>query len=323
MESKYQFNNPKTTKEYIEAIYEEINFTEKGRKNFNYQITMKDLLISILEILQKSNYSDEIKEEDERISKSYSKYVLLFIGVCCLSNGGRKTNIQWINDHHVAVQMWGVALMSIFVGISLENINFFDKIWSFGWTKIISSVAVSSLFIFCTGKASSLINKIFYVDASLLPYTRTFVSGFLFFEYSCPLIIFVLITICLFYALSIFSWLIYESDKDFYNFPYQSFWFIFSSLILIIFCSNYLNNNFKSYEIERKIYELGHALDFNESYSCSNIPQGFSVIFLGSRQDRVLVDYRAPSNTDFSHIIEKENGFGGLGHYEIKSCNDS
>lgn len=320
---KYQYNEPKNTREHIEAIYEEINFSERGKRNYTQDFTIKDLLTRILSTLREEIYKKNSKKEDERYALSASKTILVLVGITLIFCGKADNDLNWISNNWLAIKLWGIALTSLFIGISLEDIDFFKRIWSFGVTKVISTLAVSGLFIFCTGKASSLINGVFHVDASALPYTRTFVSGFMFFEYISPLIVVVILIIVVFYVLSFISWISQEGDKDYFNFPYFPTLFTLASVVLLVVTINFMRDNFTDFELPVKIYKLGHALDFNEKYTCSNIPEGYTVLFLGDRQDRVLVDYGSPGSTDMDKIIGGRGSFVTMNDYKILPCDDS
>lgn len=84
-----------------------------------------------------------------------------------------------------------------------------------------------------------------------------------------------------------------------------------------------MRDNFNDSELPVKIYKLGHALDFNEKYTCSNISEGYTVLFLGDRQDRVLIDYSSPGSTDMDKIIGGQGSFVIMNNYKILPCDAS
>jgi hypothetical protein len=168
-------------------------------------------------------------------------------------------------------------------------------------------VAFSALLVFCTGKASAMINAIFAVDASALPFTRAIVTGLLIFQYVYPLLIIVVVAVV--------AHLVYTADwvhhtllkKDRYEaIPWRSTLFLLLGTSTLVFSARWVNRDFAEVRWPKKIYRLAHVVDFNSSYTCTNLPKGMSVLFLGPQQDRVLVDLGRPQTNELEAFINGE-----------------
>lgn len=70
---KYQYNEPKNTREHIEAIYEEINFLERGKRNYTQDFTIKDLLTRILSTLREEIYKENSKKKTKAMLSQHLK----------------------------------------------------------------------------------------------------------------------------------------------------------------------------------------------------------------------------------------------------------
>lgn len=290
-ERKYKFEQPKNTEERIEAIYDEL--CQSPRVNGNNPVeTFKDHLVAILNQLNISKLERKREKDMDNYSISFSLGVLAVLSAIFIFSGlSGSRDWEWLNNHRFAVRLWGVAFAAVFVGVSIERSSFFKYLWRFGFTKVVASLALSTLFIFCTGKSSSLINSVFGIDASAFPLTRALMSGLLAFQYSSPLLIVVAI-FAIFYAIDVIGWLKSKHSSDYeYQFPpLNSFAFLGLALVVLIFSWNWINRDFSEQSLPKKVYRLAHLLDFNSKYSCTNIKKGFSVVFVGPDQSRVLVD---------------------------------
>ncbi|WP_193147846.1 hypothetical protein [Citrobacter freundii] len=181
-----------------------------------------------------------------------------------------------------------IILALIWIGIFIEKQSFFRILWSFSITKIIMSIAISALIIFCTAKSSSIINNVFGIDSSAFPFTRTFLTGFLFFKYIAPLL-FVIPVFSLVHILIIIGY--YKEKGNYESPPVESFIFSALSLGVIAFSAIWLNIYFDDEKLPIKTYVLAHQLDFNSNNQCENLKnENVYVVYIGSSQDKVLVD---------------------------------
>jgi hypothetical protein len=177
-------------------------------------------------------------------------------------------------------------------------------LWGFGFTKLVASIAVSALLIFSTGKASSLINSVFGVDASVFPFTRAFIAGMLAFQYSSPLLI-VVGFFAVFHAFDVAGYIKSKFSADYvYDFPpWQSIVFLVLAIIVLFASWRWINRDFSEAAFPAKIYRLAHVLDFNSRHSCVNIKEGVSVVFVGSDQSKVLVDMSGVQTEDVESFV--------------------
>lgn len=306
-ERKYQFHNPSTPDEHLEAIYEEMSLSpnEKDRRPTQ---TLKDHVVELLKHAKAVESKRESADSYRSYSINWALGALALLACLFLWHGLTKAdNDNWLSQHHFAIRLWGIAFAAVFLGVSIERSAFFKSLWQFGFTKIVASIALSSLIIFSTGKASSLINVVFPVDASALPLTRTILTGLLAFQYLTPLLGIVAL-FAVFHAVNAAGWIRAKwSRKNTYdNPPLQSVAFLLLSIAVLLFATRWVHDDFSDEAWPEKIYRLAHTLDFNSKYECKNLPKGLSVVFLGPNQARVLVDTRSAQTNDLESFIDRK-----------------
>ncbi len=276
----------------MEAIYEELSLSPQKDDRYQPTDTLKDRVGALLDHAKHMERRRRDEQEGESSSINWALGAVGVLSFIFLFNGmAGSGDWDWLANHRFSVRLWGIAFAALFVGLSIERSSFFKCLWRFGFTKLVASVAISALFVFSTGKASSLINNVFPVDASAFPYTRAFVAGLLAFQYSYPLLIVVAI-FALIHALNVVTWIRSRNDEN-YKYegpPLHSMLFLGLSLAVLIVLTQWDNKDFSDEAWPPKIYRLAHVLDFDSNYQCSNIKSGYSVIFLGADQSRVLVD---------------------------------
>lgn len=304
---KYQYKKPSGSKEHLEAIYEELSQTS-GSANGHYHAsdTLKANVAQLLHCVKQAEY----RRESEKMGKKYAVDLALgglaFLAYVFLVKGrSGPSDWAWLNEHRYAIWLWGVAFATVFVGVSIERTSFFKHLWAFGFTKVAASVAVSALFVFCTGKASSLINAVFSVDASALPYTRAIVTGLLAFKYSQPLL-FVVAAAAAIHALVAVSWVRakFGGNASYELPPFMSIVFVVLAGYVLFISNRTVNQDFSDELWPAKVYMLAHVLDFNSNHSCVNLKPELSVIFLGPDQGRVLVDPHSAQTNDLESLVE-------------------
>jgi hypothetical protein len=305
-ERKYRYEKPRDPKQCVEAMYEELSFSPKEKISDRRTETLKDYVAALLGELKNAESKRETEKEQENYSVSLALGALAVLGVIFLINGFSSAgDWKWLDQHRFAVRLWGIAFAAVFVGVSIERNSFFRNLWAFGVTKIIASLAVSALFIFSTGKAGSLINAVFPVDASALPFTRAIVAGLLAFKYAYPLLL-VVALFALLHALNAANWVkLKVTGKGTYETPpLQSFAFLVLALVVLGFATRWVNRDFSDEVWPAKVYRLAHMLDFNSKYECANLKKGLSVVFLGPDHNRVLVDVSAAQTDDLESFID-------------------
>ena len=290
-ERKYIYQRPKDTEERIEAVYEELSYISSNQGVAKAE-TLKDHVISIRDSIRQAKHERTYTkyEEESRLHHLqrvlFSLFFLLFLLV--VSKSGEWA---WLDANRTKLRLWEIAIAAVFVGISIERSTFFQTLWSFGFTKLIASIGASALLIFCTGKASALMNSIFPVDASALPFSRAFITGFMVFQYSYPLLIAVIIFAIL-HATNTYQWVYkYLKTREMTReAPVHSVGFLLMSLVLMISWTIWMRVDFSEDQLPEKAYRLSRILDFNSNHPCTNLPKDVVVVFLGTGHSRVLVD---------------------------------
>lgn len=178
------------TRKHIEEIHKELKSSPKNTPREVPTETLKDISAALLEHFWKTERKIEYNKELEDFSTQATSLTLVAISIILLLIGCSKPgSMPWIEPYKFTIYLYGVFCSAIYVGISIEQTSFFKKLWSFGFTKLIFSIAISALIVFSTGKSSSIINSVFGVDASALPFTRAYISGILVFKYASPALI--------------------------------------------------------------------------------------------------------------------------------------
>jgi hypothetical protein len=310
-ERKFKYQQPKSTEERVEAIYEE--FCSSSSTNDRKPVeTLKDHVVALLTHSKDIEWRKKHYREAENHSIQSALFTLAFIAIVFLWSGwwSDSTDWEWLNNHRFPLRLWGTAFAAVYIGVSIERSSIFKILWSFGFTKLVASIAVSALIIFSTGKASSLINAVFGVDASVFPFTRAFIAGMLVFQYSSPLLV-VVGFFAIFHAFDVAGYIRSKFSSDYaYDFPpWQSILFLGLAIIVLFASWRWINHDFSGSAFPAKIYRLAHVLDFNQRHSCVNIKEGVSVVFVGSDQSKVLVDMSGVQTDDIESFVN--NGVGG------------
>lgn len=302
---KYKMRSPRGQEEHLEAIYEEL--TRSPQENvFRNTRTVKDQLAAILDHVQNVERQRKNEKQQESYAVTWAMGILGIASIIFLINGlSDPGDWNWLNEHRFAIRLWGIGLAAVFVGVSIERSSFIKSLWAFGFTKLIASVAVSALVVFSTGKASSLINAVFSLDASAFPLTRAIVAALLVFQYSYPLLT-VVALFAFFHTFHLVGWI---SDKflgkDSYTAPpVHSFVFPILALLLLLFSTKWVNTDFSDDVWPAKVYRLAHLLDFNSKYGCANLPKDVSVIFIGPEQANVLVDTNKVQTDNMESFVD-------------------
>lgn len=305
-ERKYKYEKPRNPDQHLEALYEELSLSPRENDRYRPTDTLKDHVVALLDHANRTELQRKDEKETESDAVTWALGALAVLTVIFLFNGfAGAGDWAWLEHHRFAIRLWGIAFAAVFIGVSIERSSFFKSLWAFGFTKLVASLAVSALIVFSTGKASSLINAVFPVDASALPFTRAIVAGLLAFEYSYPLLIVVALFAAL-HALNAVEWIRLKwSGKGKYEAPpLQSMAFLGLSLVILFSFSRWVNNDFSDEVWPAKVYRLAHMLDFDSKYECANLPKGLSVVFLGPEQARVLVDVNNAQTDEMESFID-------------------
>lgn len=321
---KYQFKKPQGPDEHLEAIYEELSDSPRSHGQHGPVETVKDYVAALLDHARKVERDRQGEKEGTAYSLNWALGALAALAFVFLFNGAVGSNdIAWLDNHRFAIKLWGVAFAAVFVAVSIERTSFFRSIWAFGITKVVASIAVSALIVFSTGKASSLMNTVFPVDASALPFTRAIVAGILAFQFSYPL----LIVVALFAAGHAFitvRWLQLKwlGKGAYLDVPVQSMAFALLAVVVLVVSAKWVNQDFSDAALPAKVYRLAHALDFSSKYECTNVPKGLAVVFIGPDQARVLVDAAGVQTDDLESFVDgtKSSQVQIPTHFDVLAC---
>lgn len=302
---EFKFKKPSNKDEYLAAIYEEISENENSNGGDR---TLKTYVYEILERKRKEDRKrkDELEQKDFNIS--WSLGFLAFVALVLIINGSRDSHdFNWLQQNSFTIKIWGIALATLYIGVSIEKFSIFRNLWQFGFTKAVVSIAVSGLLVFSTGKAAGSINSVFGVDASAFPFTLTFTSGLFFFHYVLPFLALVGI-VAIFFALDAMGYIKskFSDDRNYELPPVHSFVFPILATILLVVFLGWSKNDLSEEVLPSKIYKLAHMLDFNSKNECANIRAEVPVVYLGSSQSTVLADVKATSVESLKSFFERE-----------------
>lgn len=304
-ERNFKYERPRHPDQYLEALYEEVCLAPRDGRIAPTE-TLKDLVGALFDHARRVEWRRQHEEESRAHAVTMALTLVAAASIVCLFIGfAQPGEWAWLNDHRVPIRLLGIALAALFVGASIERSSFIRCIWGFAFTKLVVSLALSALVVFSTGKASALMNAVFPVDASALPFTRALVTGMLAVRYLYPVLFFVAVVAVL-HAISAIDWTLLKlSSRDTYAAaPVQSFLFLLLSLVILGTFTRWVNVEFSDEVWPAKVYQLAHELDFNAKYECGNLRPGLAVVFLGPGQDRVLVDLGTARAGDMKSFIE-------------------
>jgi hypothetical protein len=304
---KFKYQQPKNTEERVEAIYEEFCSSSSSSERRPVE-TLKDHVVALLVHSKDIEWRKKLDRETESYSIQSALLTLAFVAMVFLWNGwwSDSGDWDWLNNHRFSLRLWGIAFAAVYIGVSIERSSLFKRLWTFAFTKLVASIAVSALLIFSTGKASSLINSVFGVDASVFPFTRAFITGILAFQYSSPLLI-VVGFFAIFHAFDVAGYIKsrFSSAYVYALPPWQSIVFLVLAIVVLFTSWLWINRDFSEAAIPTKIYRLAHVLDFNSRHSCVNVREGVSVVFVGSDQSKVLVDMSGVQTEDVESFVNQ------------------
>ena len=262
----------------------------------NTKKTLSTYLDEILGTLKFQEKSLKEKEEKDQFHISYLFGFLAFLSLSLITNGSQDhPDFSWIDNNKFALKLWGVSLATIYLGVSVERLTFFRPLWGYTITKVAVSVAFSLLLVFCTGKAAGIINSVFGIDASAFPFTLTFTTALILFNYLIPVIFILAIVgfVHLFIVVAWFNSYLKKKETTLYEVPGNSIFFVILCGIVVYFGMKWSNDNFSYEAMPQKVYLLAHKLDFNSKNECENIDDNTPVIFIGNSQGVVLADRKS------------------------------
>ncbi|MDC5439418.1 hypothetical protein OHW88_01325 [Acinetobacter baumannii] len=201
------------------------------------------------------------------------------------------------------ILFWGSLFSKLVLYILIINyiyrIKLITYFYELKFTKIITTFIFSIILLFCNSKASSVINDLFGISANDLPYSLTFTTTFYLVNYLSNILLLIgiicligLVIICVIDALN-------DTDAT----PNQNLWTIIVLLAFAFTTFSMQNKEISEISIRQKAYWLALQMDFNQNYYCKNIKKDYKVAFIGSNQEKVIVNM----NTFLSESIKFED----------------
>lgn len=287
---KYQFNKPRNSAEHVEALYEELAEGEEKTSSVSRK-TLKGYVIEMVEHMRARTRGKRAKKAEEEsefwqalIVLGLALAVLFFLGIQDGSGWG------WLDEKRFVFKVCGTLLGFVFVLVQIERMAFFKVLWKFGFTKFIVSVGATALLVFSTGKAAGVINGVFGIDATALPLSLTFMTGFIFFKYLSPVIALIGL-LAVVHVISIVVWVKTILKGGYPTGPLaSSTCFFLVSCVVMGFYWGWGGNRLSDERLPELAYKLAHVLDFNSKHTCANVPANDAVVFIGSSQNVVLTD---------------------------------
>lgn len=240
----------------------------------------------------------EIEERKEKGNRALATGMVGAISIFILFFGPHFfSEFDFTRQHQLMPAYIGFLGMLWFVGMSLEGISVLQFLWKYGSTKILSSLIISCLLIVSGSKSSALINSVFGVNGSALPYTLALLIP----------INFILSIKWVFYSLLIWSCILacdaYNENKFNGNIKWNSICFIVSSSLLAAFLFFQSNGALSERAMKIKTYKLAHQFDFSESYDCKGIDEGRSVLFLSPDHRYIISDKKLLIDESFQDFF--------------------
>lgn len=203
---------------------------------------------------------------------------------------GFSLNLNEPNSLYRDVFFWGSLFSKLALYILIINyiyrFKFITYFYELKFTKVITTFIFSIVLLFCNTKASSLINDLFGISAHDLPYSLAFTTIFYLVNYICNALLFIGV-ICLIGLIII---CVSEQLTNKNATPNQNWWTIIVLFIFAAITFGMQNKEVSETSIRQKAYWLALQMDFNQNHYCQNIKKYYSVAFIGSNQEKVIVN---------------------------------
>ncbi|EXR34303.1 MULTISPECIES: hypothetical protein [Acinetobacter calcoaceticus/baumannii complex] len=239
---------------------------------------------SVKEIEAKGKFNSLIEQNDFFIFfNTLSTISVIFIVAFAF-------NINKPDSLYRDILFWGSLFSKLVLYILIINyiyrFKFITYFYELKFTKVITTFIFSIILLFCNSKASAVINDLFGISANDLPYSLTFTTTFYLVNYLSNTLLLIgiicligLVIICVIEALN---------DKD--ATPNQNWWTIIVLLVFAFTTFSMQNKEISEISIRQKAYWLALQMDFNQNYYCKNIKKDYKVAFIGSNQEKVIVN---------------------------------
>lgn len=288
----------------LEGIHHELSGSESDM-SYNRQKSLKYHVRGINQSLNEWLRTQSRQQEQRSQNLKIALGLLGFIGLMLAITRAAGSDIEWVREHTLAFRLWGVALCTMFVGVSLERSAIVKSLWGFTVTKLLVSIALSCVVIYARGKAAGYINGVFHVDASALPITLVYITGLMVFKLLLPFVFAIATTLFVVHIFTAIGWLKDKlTGKQDELPPLYSLLSVFVSGVILFYGWNWSNGQLSDSRVPEKVYLMAHALDFNQSHECANIDANKPVVFLGNAQESVLVAPYKLENIDFVTVFD-------------------
>lgn len=232
-----------------------------------------------------------------------------FAGLSCLMiywGWSIDTNDSFLKSFNLSPEslfLFGIFFSVLFLVSSLEKI--FSPIVELFLTKLVITLSVTGLLMICMVQSSEILNKIFSLDASLLPFSRSFLAGILFFKKIYPFSMLLMILMILYYAIQLFDKINETGKKGWPTYIKYSI-FITSTIACLVFSYKFNNLYFNDKILPKKAYILAKELDFYSNEVC-NLPsesKNKKIIYIDTQYKYVLVDKTISAEQDLWGFIK-------------------
>ena len=293
----------------IKHLASEFQINEQSR--FNKIKPTKQLIQDIADAMiylkQEKKYEGERREWGVISALNGLAILAILILIFSINRDG---DSEYLGKWKFYAYLVSVSFTTIWIGVNIERLSLVRELWRFGITKLMVSLSFTALLVFSTATASSTINGIFGIDSSYFPFTRSFLTAYVFFTHASQLI-YILLFAAVLNLSPVGRYLknLWDRDVD-REIPWVSISFISLTLVFTYFSWGWVSNNFNKETLSEKIYILAHQLDFNDSNLCVNLrDKNASVIFLGPEQKQVLVDFNTIKPDNISSFVEDGRSF--------------
>ena len=309
MSSRFESDPEEQARSHLAAIAQEMRASPDGRRMSSHR-TIKELLIDLVGLMQKAHHE---KRRDGWTEKLQEKSALLVFGVLCavtmLAANSRSSDFSWLDDHRAFFRTLSIGMSAVYVGVAIERMGIVAVIWRYQIAKFVASLAVSVLVVYSAGRASSIINGIFAIDAGAFPYSRAMLAGWIAFSMAVKPLLWLVGVFAVGHGGAIAMWFFQpqkvggplSSIKP--GFPWQSVLVIILSLIVLGNAYGWFYRSLSEDQLPAKVYQLARTLDFNARHACVNLPEKAPVIYIGPDQRRVLVDERLDPVLTFGEFV--------------------
>lgn len=213
----------------------------------------------------------------------------------------------------------GKIILSILILNYIFRFHFVEYFFNLKFTKLISGLIFSAIILYSNSKASILLNDIFHISATNFPYSLTFTTALYSINYISNT--FFIIAFFPLILLAILEINYYVNEKRIQS--SKNIWIIIILIFSLIFTLGLQNREFSDNSIRYKAYQLALMMDFDSKNSCEGIPNNLSVAYIGSNQQKVIInpyisENNKPLNFEDFLMNSKNNSINLL--FPIQPC---